>query len=268
LSDLIIVYIAAALVVGLLVAFTSLSIKMLAHRVSGSIRSKATELLSTYDEILEKKSLELRKIETETAQKSAELDRVKKEIKQQVELLKSDAEGVTQDPQYILELAEKMGNAEYQDGRIGSVYQKIRSGFSQDPLDVLRELVPDVGEKGPATLLLEQLSTDTIFGLGALSVGEQLRLLQETLDDSGKKLLAEFLADGRTFKAIAFYDFLKQKALLEPQPVVLRVNPSAKLGWLPSSVVIQPDEDICEGFILEANNQLFDYCVRKSEISK
>lgn len=267
-SDLIIIYIAAALVVGLLVAFVFLAVKMLAQRVSGGIRTKATELLSTYDELLEKKSVELKKLESETDAKQQELDRIKSEIKEQQDLSKGDAESITQDPQYILDLAEKMGNAEYQDGRIGSVYQRIRSGFNQDPLDVLRELVPDVGDKGPATLLLEQLTPDVVFGLGALSIGEQMEVLDGTLDEPGRKLLSEFMADGRPFKAIAFYDFLKQKAMTEPQPVVLRVNPNAKLGWLPSSVVIMPDEDICEGFELEANNQLFDYCVRKSEISK
>jgi len=266
LSDLIIIYIAAAIVVGLLIAFVALSVRLLAQRVSKSIRTKATELLSTYDELLEKKSLELKKMNSAVARKREELYRIQESAVNKNEAVEESASDISESA-IILNVAEKMGNASYHDGRVGSVYQKIRTMFSHDPLDAIRELVPDVGEKGPATMLLEQISYETVYSLSTLSGEEQVQILAETLDRDGLRLLEEFAAQHSEFQAIRFYDFLKGRALSEPQPVVLRMPATANVGWLPSGVNVQIDNDICEGFVLEANNQLYDYCVRKSEIS-
>lgn len=265
-SDLLIIYVAAGIVVALLIVFVALSVRMVAQKVSSGIRHRASELLSTYDEILEKKSQELKRLNGIVIRKKDELRRLEDRVRG-METTDPGTEDAASDPSYVLNVAEKMGNAAYQDGRIGGVYQKIRAAFSHDPLDVIRDLVPDVGEKGPATVLLEQLSFDTVYELSALAESEQLEALESALDESGRQLLADYLAGHRSFKAIAFYDYLKARALSEPQPVVLRIPSSFKVGWLPSGIVIQIDDDICEGFQLEANNQLYDYCVRKSEIS-
>ena len=265
-SDFIIIIIAAAIVVGLLIAFVALSVRLLAQRVSKSIRTKATELLSTYDELLEKKSLELKKLNSAVARKREELFRLKESATGETAAAEESV-SQEQDSSIILSVAEKMGNASYHDGRVGGVYQKIRSAFSHDPLDAIRELVPDVGEKGPATVLLEQLSYDTVYQLATLSEEDQVAVLADTLDADGLRLLQQYTAQHSHFQAIGFYDFLKNRAMAEPQPVILRMPETANVGWLPSGVNVQIDNDICEGFVLEANNQLYDYCVRKSEIS-
>jgi len=265
LGDSWIIYVAAGIVVALLIAFVALSVRLVAQRVSRGIRLRASELLATYDEILEKKSIELRKLNSIVIRKKEELRKLEERNEQKPQY--EESRDAAADPAYLLNVAEKIGNAQYQDSRIGGVYQKIRSAFSKDPLDVIRELVPGVGEKGSATLLLEQLSFDTVYQLSALPEYQQVEVLSETLDEKGRKLLEEFMAGRKTFGAIAFYDYLKSRALQEPQPVVLRVPSSFSVGWLPSSVVVVTDDGICEGFQLEANNQLYDYCVRKSEIS-
>ena len=53
------IYIAAAAVVGVLNGLVILSIAWLRKSVSNNIRSKTTELISVYDELLEEKSSEL-----------------------------------------------------------------------------------------------------------------------------------------------------------------------------------------------------------------
>ena len=259
-------YVGAAIIVGLLIGFVALSVKIVAEKVSASIRERAAELLSTYDKLVEKKSKELRKLNSAVDRKTKELE----------ELGGTAADiASAQDPSgdaaanagYVLNVAEMMGSASYQDPRTGAVYQKIRSNFNHDPLRVITEVVPGVGEKGPATKILEQLSYDTIFKLSALSEEQQLEVLDESLDYEGRLLLHDYAAKTKKFQAIAFYDHLLNLSQSEPQTVKLKVSPHQRLPLLPSGVEVEVDEDICEGFEIEANNNLYDYCVRKSEIS-
>ena len=60
-----IIYIAAAVAVGLLIGFVTLSIMWLRKSVSENIRSKTVGLLSIYDDLLEEKSRELTAVESE-----------------------------------------------------------------------------------------------------------------------------------------------------------------------------------------------------------
>lgn len=258
-------YIGAAVVVGLLIGFVALSVKLVAQRVSAGIRERAAELLSTYDRLIEKKSKDLERLTNEIDEKTLELAELTKEP-----VTAAAAEEENREPgdaSYVLNVAEMMGSAKYQDPRTGSLYQKIRANFNHDPLKTIREIAPDAGEKGPATRILEQLSYESVYKLSALPEDEQIEILRECLDVKGQDLLDDYVWRAKKFQAIQFYDHLMTMAQTEPQKVVLKVSPMQELPVMPSGVEVQVDGDICEGFIVEANNKLYDYCVRKSEIS-
>ena len=61
------IYIAAAAVVGVLIGFVVLSVTWLKKTVAKNIRSKTTELISVYDDLLEEKSRELAALEAKQA---------------------------------------------------------------------------------------------------------------------------------------------------------------------------------------------------------
>lgn len=260
------VYIAAAIVVALLIGFVALSVSMVAQRVTMSIRERASELLSAYDGLIEKKSQELRKLNAAVASRKAMLEEGSEDTDALAGAMASQ-ESTVQDNSGFLDVAEKLSSSTYVDPRVGGVYKKIRQSFNFDPMTVIRELVPDLGAEGPATRLLKQLDFDLVQKLSALDEKDQLEALDAGLDGEGHMLLADYMAQTKKFRAIGFYDYLKSRALTEPQPVVLRVPSTADDIYVPEEVIVEIDDDICEGFEIEANNQLYDYCIRKSEIS-
>ena len=257
-------YIGAAVVVGLLIGFVALAVKQVSQKVTANIRDRAAELLSSYDRLIERKSRQLKKVAEELSDRQDELQ----ELDSAAGIVEGGQSGNgTGDPSYVLNVAEKMAMAPYQDPRTGMVYQKIRTNFTRDAMEIIREIVPDMGGKGPATALLEQIDYDTVYKLSAMSSEDQEDIMRESLNEECIGLLDEFMAKKKKFQAIEFYDFLAGKAMAEPQAVRLKVSPNQNIPYLPEGVDVVVDEDICEGFEVEADNKLYDFCVRKSEIS-
>lgn len=148
-----IIYIAAAVAVGLLIGFVTLSIMWLRKSVSENIRSKTVGLLSIYDDLLEEKSRELTAVESE----------IKKDGDTQTEadgapsLVRTEASQPVTAPlraSELLNMAERTGGATYRDDTVGDLYRKVRGNFSFH----VGELLPAFGTApvsgGPAGRLL------------------------------------------------------------------------------------------------------------------
>lgn len=257
-------YIAVALVVGLLIGFATLAVVWLAKSVGKSIRSRTLELVSAYDDILEERSRELARIED---RQRAVQQPVPRKAKEETPPQSPSGEG-TAARIALLEAVEQISSVQYRDDGAARLYGKIRTGFRFSPRQALERL-PRRGkaEDGPATRLLKELSFETVFALSTLPAEEQRRLLQETLTREQKTLLEEYAAQsGSRFGSLGFYDFLRARASAEPQPPVLRVPPMTEYEGLPAQVQVVEDPAICEGFLLEAENCVFDYCIKTREI--
>ena len=83
-----------------------------------------------------------------------------------------------------------------------------------------------------------------------------------------RALLADYAALQPQFDSIGFYDYLQSRAAEEPGPVCLRVAPTAAPGDYSGQVQVIVDEEICEGFQVEVNNMLYDYCVKMREMGE
>ena len=119
------IYIAAAAVVGVLIGLVILSIAWLRKSVSNNIRSKTTELISVYDELLEEKSSELAAL---TRQEETLPGRTEEPLPAQPAQEAQPAAAMRASE--LLNIAERAGGAVYRDDTIGSMYLKIRENFS------------------------------------------------------------------------------------------------------------------------------------------
>lgn len=255
-------YIGAAAVIGLLIGFVLLCVIWISRKVSDGIRAKTLDLVSAYDALLETRSREL-------AEAEAKLRRCQgtSQAGDSAGFSPPAAEG-TAPGGSILNAAEKIGAAAYRDAAVGQTYQKIKGAFRLDPGGILQSLRESAGARqvGPATALLEELPYETVYQLSTLPGETQRQILRESLNDGALALLEEYQAAHRAFSAIGFYDYLKAAAAMEPQPPCLRVSPLDQ-GVYPDDIKVIVDPDICEGFQIEFNNTLYDYCIKGRELS-
>lgn len=255
-------YVGAAAVVGLLIGFVLLCVIWISKKVSDGIRMRTIDLVSAYDTLLETRSRELAEAEEKIKQY------------QKIPAEKVTAEGHTQDAEYtvpsgpILNAAERIGTAAYRDAAIGRTYQKIKNAFQTEPTEILRALEEEGGGRsvGPATRLLSELPYDTVYQLSTLPGEEQSQLLRECLNNDALALLDDYQMTHKTFSSIGFYDYLQAVAAMEPQRPRLRVSPLSRSVY-PDGIEVIVDPDICEGFQIEFNNTLYDYCIKGRELS-
>lgn len=261
-----VIYIAAAVAVGLLIGFVTLSILWLRRNVSENIRSKTVGLLSVYDELLEQKSRELAAVEAEiekTGDAQAEKDAAPSLV--QSETAESAAQPLQASE--LLNMAERTGGAAYRDDAVGGLYRKIRRNFSFQVEELLSSFSAAPVSGGPAGRLLSQLEFDTVFRLSTLPESDQQAVLRECLPQEGIALLDAYLGSHPVFSALAFYDHLKSLAAAEPKPACLRVPADMTADEVDcGGVRVVPDSEICEGFQLEDGNFLYDYCIKAREL--
>lgn len=261
-----VIYIAAAVAVGLLIGFVTLSILWLRRNVSENIRSKTVGLLSVYDELLEQKSRELAAVEAEiekTGDAQAEKDAAPSLV--QSETAESAAQPLQASE--MLNMAERTGGAAYRDDAVGGLYRKIRRNFSFQVEELLSSFSAAPVSGGPAGRLLSQLEFDTVFRLSTLPESDQQAVLRECLPQEGIALLDAYLGSHPVFSALAFYDHLKSLAAAEPKPACLRVPADMTADEMDcGGVRVVPDSEICEGFQLEDGNFLYDYCIKAREL--
>lgn len=259
------IYIAAAAVIGLLIGFVAMSVDWLRKTVLRDIRSKTMGLLSVYDELLEEKSRDLRRMaQTEEQAKPADEDRGG----QETEYAKPPAAAV-QLPAAALSMIERAGASVYRDGSAGGLYRMIRGNFSFRVEELLPGLEPvSAGTPGPAGRLLRELAFDTVYQLSTLQADEQAEILREVLPEEAKGLLESYLKGNKRFSALAFYDSLRALADAEPKTACLRV-PSEIVSerQMLGGIEIIPDHEICEGFQVEEGRLLYDYCIKARELN-
>lgn len=262
-TGLLYAYIGAAALVGLLIGVVTLAILWISQKVSGDIRDKTLDMISAYDDILEQRSRTLAETRQELLRLQKEAERLsRKEPAAAVETEAAPASGAA-----LLNAAERIGTAAYRDEALSRTYHQIRGSFPEDPNQALAILAENaaVRRQGDATRLLAELPYETVYQLSILSEDEQLRLLRETLPREGLALLEDYGRSRRKFDAIAFYDYLQGAAAMEPQPPRLLVSPLYP-GPTPQGVAVVVDPDICEGFQIEMDNTLYDYCIRRREL--
>lgn len=255
-------YIGAAAVVGLLIGFVLLCVIWISRKVSDGIRMRTIDLISAYDTLLEVRSRELAEAEEKIKQR-----RNASEAAEPVAVPNQSSESVAPNGS-ILNAAERIGATGYRDAAIGGTYRKIKNAFRADPAEVLQLLQKTVEKQaaGPATALLSALPYDIVYRLSTLPGETQSQILQESLSDDGLALFHDYQAAHKQFSAIGFYDYLQSAAAMDPQPPRLRVSPLDR-GVYPEGVEVIVDADICEGFQIEFNNTLYDYCIKGKELS-
>ncbi len=261
-----IIYIGAALVIGLLIGFVALSVVWLRKTMLRNVRNHTLDLISVYDDLLAKKSQELAELDRELALRKAERDDRKTEEERSAV---SENDRSALEPGILLAATQRAAGVSYRDKTVGDTYQQIRDNFSFRLDEVLSAAAAGYERVvGPAEKLLSELEYDTVYQLSALPQESQLQVLYECLPKEGIALLKEYLQQHPRFAVFDFYDHLKSRAAEEPKAVKIFVPEWASVGIKARfGTDISVDGNICEGFQLEKGGKLYDYCIKTKELS-
>lgn len=223
-----------------------------------NVRRKTVDLISVYDELLEKKSEELAVLESDKTAGLAKADnnRLDKSTELDAPVINAGLVGLAPPPKY-------------RDSAVADLYGTIRESFSFNTEDVNSALKNISQRRSDGKAHYEQmLDYETAFRLSSLPSEEQREILEECLSGLESEFLQEYLACERPFSALEFFDLLQEKAQMHDGRVVVRVPEHMASFTLLNDcdAVIEYDEGICEGFIIEKDGRLYDYSVKSREL--
>ncbi len=260
-----IIYIGAALVIGLLIGFITLSVIWLRKTMLRNIRSHTLDLISVYDDLLEEKSRELAALQQEISHREEALA---EKVQEDQPIPEQDSSKPEVSPSTLLAIAEQAAGATYRDDTAAATYHQIRDSFSFEMEEIAPMLArqPQMQDSAAANLLKE-LPYETVYQLSTLTEDEQLAVLASSLSDEGCVLLEEYLSEHAQFQVFAFYDSLKSSAAARPQETKLYVPDGVNLQKQSyRSFDVAVDSNICEGFQLETDGKLYDYSIKTKEL--
>ena len=264
------IYIVAAILIGLLIGITMLSIMWLAKRVETDIREKSVELLSAYDLSLEEKANELSLLEEKLKEKEEQLlDEPKKDSKEEIKVEEKSSTKENVSPYDFLNIVQRVGLASYREKEIVDLYRKIKKSFAATPENVMAALKV-ITRKKPnmrASSLLKELPYKTVYELSTLDSEMQEKLLKESLSSNDMSLFKEYKASVKEFSILGFYDYLKAISEGESFDPVLYVSASDYGRNYPRGLKVVIDDDICEGFVIKQGGVVYDYSIREKELS-
>lgn len=217
------------------------------------IEKDAIRLFSAYDEILEKKSQELQKLEQEL------------EEKRQEEKL-----GETMPAQAVSQAAAGEAcvvSGRYRDDTFSDDYQRVKENFSFDPtlvLDHIRRQIPDSRQElALVEGILGKLSFDDCYEMMTLPTKVQNEILDEFLTEDEKTLHHSYMESSGEEEVQAFYQWLTDRRRILDTGMELRVGVSLKdrAKELGNQVASSYDPEICEGFQVKAGNRIYDYSI-------
>jgi len=100
----------------------------------------------------------------------------------------------------------------------------------------------------------------------SLAPVNQYQEVKNLLGEDCERLLTDFCQTPAMFSVIDFYDYIQQIADTEPKGCIVYAPPYLSLKNIPENVSVKIDDGICEGFVIEADGQVYDYSIRERDI--
>ncbi len=256
-------YIAAFLGMALLIGISVIAILSVSRTVTKNIRSKTLKLISTYDEILDDYSDKLETIREEI-KKAPKPSAVTQQ--QTVRFQPGTRMSTRNFAPSVLSTVEKVANAKYVGESSFEIYKTLKDGFRINIEDVVSKIPNFDAPMGKATELLKELDSNTVLSIITLPERLQYALLKDSMQEDHLVFLDEFCDDEQAVNCMEFCNYLQTKAAKETQRPVVYISPGFDIANLPKDVEIKVDENLCEGFKIFVNNQIYDYSVRNKVV--
>lgn len=246
-------FIAVVLVMIVMNAFLFLALTSITARVNHQVNSFFSHKLDICNNLMEQRLAQLEELRNqveEQKQKKAELE--KTEVPE--EHAPQPAAVYSSTP------------TTYVNKHFREQYCLVRQGAHMDKAEVVRQILTQHGQTEDIPglkqkkAILDRFSYDSRYLLMTLGSQEQLRILEEELNDEEQQILRAYCEQNPEFSSDAFFQQLQNECSQYSDTCVIKVAPNVTVN-LPDhpEVVQQNDEEICEGIKVLYRGQLYDY---------
>ena len=262
------VFAAIFLVMGVMIYFITLSLRIVTENASKKVNAYFLSKLQEYDDDFEEKLDEL-----------AQLQEEKEKLQQEIRILKMDYSAMQPSRFYkprpvirdsFIPIARYIDNGFFED------YKLAKTLLVMDKEDIIRTIMEkfpyegDMNRYEMAKRILEKLNFDAVYDLCSISEKDQLKLLDEELSDEEEGLFEEYakevnLDNARDFKILDFISWLKEIVNEESPILVAYVGDEAEdYSYISPFVSCQFDRNVCEGIRIVYQKRLYDYSIYES----
>jgi len=262
------VFAAIFLVMGVMIYFITLSLRIVTENASKKVNSYFLSKLQEYDADFEDKLEELEQLQEE-----------KENLQQEIKILKMDHSAMQPSRFYkprpvirdsYIPLARYIDNGFFED------YKLAKTLLVMDKAQIIRDILekfPYTGDKIRYQLahgILERFNFEAVYDMCTISRKEQLLLLNEELTDKEMVLFEEYakevnLTDVNDFNMFGFRSWLSEVVYLEsPMLVAYLGDPDEDYSYVSPYVDCQYDKNVCEGIRIVYQKRLYDYSIYES----
>lgn len=254
-------FIAALIVMVIMTVIAFIALRIITMGLAGKIKDNVVKQLQSYDFLIQRKEAELAAIKEQ-------LDTEQSNYKFGSVLNGSNEQKL---PDLYLP-----STSEYMNYDFSEDYKKLKKHFLFDKHNIncaieqlLQSQETEAGalskDNAVTDKILEKLSFDSMFKLAMLDSNEQQEIVEQLLLEEEKALLEEYIGDNKVFESFKFYDWLKNRQLLNDKQIRVKAAGFQQELNL-DGVLVEYDENLCEGFQIRIGNKLYDYGIRKCEL--
>ena len=250
------------LVIALLVVAAAIIFMILAvysREAEKNLKSNVSDRIMIYDDLIEEKQARLEAVQNR-------VDTLEKRLRELEE-----AEELRTVPTGQMFFTRTTG---YCSPDLKKDYRNMREHFSFDRRSLVKDFlasykVPDTKHEFEVIEdLYNMLSGDLCYRLLAFDSDEQFEVLNDSLDEEGKKLLDAYIEEKGGFDTTDrfVYWLACRKDRLDPSVVVRTPEKDDDFSDLSPLIKTVYDSGLCEGVQIVAGRQLYDYGIHRSEL--
>lgn len=238
-------------------AFMVFLIKRISYTVGKKIHFDVIKMVSAYDSLIDEKSKQLQLLNSKISNDDIE-DEANDVQKVQIEPILQNVK-----TDFIIK-------ARYVDDNFPNSYKLVRNEFKLDKVGIIntfKENHKNEKDENIYNSILEKISFETFYNIATLDCDKQISVFKEYFNNEEKEIIDDFSKKNKNFKALVFYNYLKNKAKTCDNRIYIRTSdPKADYNFLGSGIATQYDNNLCEGFCIVSKEYLYDYSIAKMEI--
>lgn len=232
--------------------------------------------MQDYDYILEEKQAKLEEIQTEIKEIEAEHRNIlgksteEEMLPDQEEKTKTDfteEERIVRKPRE--EVRYNLNVPDYRETQFFNNYKEVRKVFTVNNEKIIKEFIADhknlKEEKEYKALqkLRKKFDEDSIYGCLTLSSADQIKVLNEILTETEKKLVhLEEMTQKKNFSIKNLIQFIDDRMeQIEPTIYIYTNIVDHQYNAIDSNIVTKKYSNMSEGIIIKYRNKIYDYSI-------
>lgn len=264
--------VAAVILIVIMLVFIFILFKNIIKRMDENAKKYFVNKMQDYDYILEEKQAKLEEIKTEISEFEAEHKNILRKDDDEEEI-KENKKDITEDEIIVKkpkkEIKYNLNVPEYRETQFFNNYKEVRKTFTVNNEKIIKEFIKEhknlKEEREYKSLKKLRLKFDeeAIYGCLTLSYIDQIKILNETLTETEKKLVKfNEITENKNFNVKTLIKFIDDRMeQIEPTIYIYTNVLDNRYDLINDNIVIKQYNNMSEGIIIKYRNKIYDYSI-------